>query len=237
MKSPLFTKGFKIPIVTLPLLAILFNRSLAQGLILVIILIRIFMVIVRFLKPMVRKLIEDWYADRQYRRGITLLVLSTLMLDEAISFSPAPESESTFSEAERKWTFQYISLRTTEKTKSVCPGVTWRWAGSPDLTAVLDGKTFRIQVDDMTTFTYADIRSDRYVRIRITPLSVGKLVSPTDSGKKTPLEEDTKEPTVVGVIPWYELIGRQVLESVITDLSANRYSRPSIKENGGIIII
>ena len=86
-----------------------------------------------------------------------------------------------------------------------------------DLTAILDGKTFRIQVDDMAAFTHADIRFDRYARIRITPLSVGEFASSADSGKKTPSEEDTKEPAVVDVISWYELIGRQMLESVITD--------------------
>ena len=95
-----------------------------------------------------------------------------------------------------------------------------RWADSPDLTAILDGKTFRIQVDDMAAFTHADIRFDRYARIRITPLSVGEFASSADSGKKTPSEEDTKEPAVVDVISWYELIGRQMLESVITDLNA-----------------
>lgn len=58
MKSSLFTKGFKILIVTLLLLAVLFNRSLAQKLMLATILIWMFMVIVRFLKPTVRKLIE-----------------------------------------------------------------------------------------------------------------------------------------------------------------------------------
>ena len=91
MKSSLFTKGFKILIVTLLLLAVLFNRSLAQKLMLATILIWMFMVIVRFLKPTVRKLIENWYADRQYRRNITPLVLSAPMPDEAISFSPVPE--------------------------------------------------------------------------------------------------------------------------------------------------
>lgn len=54
--------------------------------------------------------------------------------------------------------------------------------------------------------------------------------------RKTPSEEDTKEPAVVDVISWYELIGRQMLESVITDLNANGHSRLSIKENGDIII-
>ena len=134
MKSSLFTKGFKILIVTLLLLAVLFNRSLAQKLMLATILIWMFMVIVRFLKPTVRKLIENWYADRQYRRNITPLVLSAPMPDEAISFSPVPEPEPAFSEAEQKRMLQHISLRITEKIKSAYPDATWRWADSPDLT-------------------------------------------------------------------------------------------------------
>lgn len=109
----------------------------------------------------------------------------------------------------RNGCFSHISLRITEKIKSAYPDATWRWADSPDLTAILDGKTFRIQVDDMAAFTHADIRFDRYARIRITPLSVGEFASSADSGKKTPSEEDTKEPAVVDVISWYELIGRQ----------------------------
>lgn len=97
MKSSIFTKGFKILIVTLLLLAVLFNRSLAQRLMLVSILIWVSIVIVKLLTPTARKLIENWYADRQYRRNITPLILPAPMPDEEISFSPVPEPEPAFS--------------------------------------------------------------------------------------------------------------------------------------------
>ena len=48
------------------------------------------------------------------------------MPDEAISFSPVPEPEPAFSEAEQKRMLQHISLRITEKIKSAYPDATLR---------------------------------------------------------------------------------------------------------------
>ena len=36
---------------------------------------------------------------------------------------------------------------------------------------------------------------------------------------------------------WYDLIGRNILETLVTDLNANGHTRLTIKENGDIVII
>lgn len=89
--------------------------------------------------------------------------------------------------------------------------------------------------DDMAQFTHADVHFDRYARIRIVPLIIGEFAEAANT-ETEPDAEVAPEPPVVDVISWYDLIGRKILEDIITDLNANGHSRLSIKENGDIVI-
>ena len=98
----------------------------------------------------------------------------------------------------------------------------------------------RIMVENMDTYTHADISFDRFGRIHVEPMVIGSFADVENGANAKPEsgtgEETTPEPSVVDVRVWYELIGQTVLEKLITDLNANGHSMLTIKENGDIVV-
>lgn len=237
MKSSLFNKSLKVLIIVLLLLTVIFNRKLSQQLMLAAILIWVILAVGVFFGPRIYSLFQKVSAQWQETKQKVSVIPSGPAMAVEGTISPLPRTipEKSVSEPDNKRMLQHISLRITEKIKSAYPDATWRWDGSPDLTDILDGKTFRIMTDDMAQFTHADVHFDRYARIRIVPLIIGEFAEAPNT--EAELEEAvTTEPPVVDVISWYDLIGRKILEDIITDLNANGHSRLSIKENGDIVI-
>ena len=104
---------------------------------------------------------------------------------------------------------------------------TWQWDKEPDLHDILAGKTFRILVENMESYTHADISFDRFGRIHVEPMTIGAF-SPAES-KADADDADTpapEEPAVVDVRVWYELIGQKILTEQITELHAKGHSKP-----------
>lgn len=149
--------------------------------------------------------------------------------EPAAPAKPAPDSRET------ETMLLHISLRITEKLKSAYPQSVWQWKDTPSLQGILAGGTVRILVENMDTYTHADISFDRFGRIHVEPMTVGSFAEPSAGGPET-AEETPPEPSVVDVRVWYELVGQKVLESQITDLNANGHTKLTIKENGDIVV-
>lgn len=135
----------------------------------------------------------------------------------------------------------HIALRITEKLKSAYPQAIWQWRDTPSLKDILKGGTIRILVENMDTYTHADISFDRFGRIHVEPMVIGSFADAENGTDARPQsdgadEETTPEPPVVDVRVWYELIGQKVLEELITDLNANGHSMLTIKENEDIVV-
>lgn len=135
----------------------------------------------------------------------------------------------------------HIALRITEKLKSAYPQAVWQWKDTPSLQGILSGGTIRILVENMNTYTHADISFDRFGRIHVEPMVIGSFADAENGKGAKPEsggadEETTPEPSVVDVRVWYELIGQKALEELITDLNANGHSMLTIKENGDIVV-
>lgn len=135
----------------------------------------------------------------------------------------------------------HIALRITEKLKSAYPQAVWQWKDTPSLQDILKGGTIRILVENMDTYTHADISFDRFGRIHVEPMVIGSFADTENGTNARPQpggadEETNPEPSVVDVRVWYELIGQKVLEELITDLNANGHSMLTIRENGDIVV-
>lgn len=227
--------------ITLLLLALFFNRKLAQPIMLAVVLIWIAASIYLLLRPKITALAA--FAKANHTQWSMEDPPQVLPISEA-NINPAPSNEGTASakavserhEQEEKRMLQHISLRITEKLKSAYPDATWLWEDAPDLAEILEGKLFRIAVSEMGSNTHADIYFDQFGRIRIIPLIVGEF-APSGGANAQTGPGETSEPAVTDVQSWYELIGKKTLETIITDLNANGHNRLSIKENGDIIII
>lgn len=125
-----------------------------------------------------------------------------------------------------------ISHRITDKLRSAFPQATWDWEKQPNIKRLLSGQTIRIQLMQAGDYTHAEINLDSYGSIQLHLLIIKDLTCSSfseDDGKETAPPTDCAS--------WYELIGKNVLQQVITDLNARGYSSLSINENGDVFIM
>lgn len=251
MRHSVFSTSIKILIVTLILLAVCFNREVSQYLMIgaaslwLVILIGCLLSkklcrLVGALAHSTRGTVQAFYRQRQEsaeeRASYTLESAKPEPVQEAATIEPEKQTPGLTSE-DQETMLRHIALRITEKLKSAYPDATWVWQDKPELKAVLNGQTVRIITDGIENNTHADISFDRYARVHIDMLVVEEFAAKTAEQPEASVPEAEKAPDVVDVRVWYDLIGRNTLETLVTDLNANGHTRLTIKENGDIVII
>lgn len=239
MKKNVFPKSIQILIVTLMLLTVLVPRVLSQKLMIAAFILW-FAIIVGY--ALSRNLKEHtslqftkkpvWYRVSRHETDFNQKI------EETVPEKPQPTVLfSAENNAEQEIMLQHIALRITDKLKSAYPNTTWKWKKEPTLQSILSGSTHRIIVDDMEKYTHADISFDKFARIHIEPLILGTF-HPSPAADNSIPEDDTdvKEPAVVDVKVWYEMVGQKILQTQITELNCKGHSKLTIKENGDIVI-
>lgn len=246
MKKSVFTRSIKILIITLLLLAVFFQKERSQKLMALALILWIAVTAGIFLLRKSGKLTKKCGAFFAFLKNAGQMVKasaekpaeeSTIVAaetDPTRPAAPAPDSRET------ETMLLHIALRITEKLKSAYPQSVWQWKDTPSLQNILAGGTMRIMVENMDTYTHADISFDRFGRIHVEPMVIGSFADVENGANAKPEsgtgEETTPEPSVVDVRVWYKLIGQTVLEKLITDLNANGHSMLTIKENGDIVV-
>lgn len=251
MRHSVFSTSIKILIVTLILLAVCFNREVSQYLMIgaaslwLVILIGCLLSkklcrLVRVLAYSTRGTVQAFYRQRQEsaekRASYAPESAKPEPVQEAATIEPEKHKPGLTSE-DQETMLRHIALRITEKLKSAYPDATWVWQDKPELKAVLNGQTVRIITDGIENNTHADISFDRYARVHIDMLVVEEFAAKTAEQPEASVPEAEKAPDIVDVRVWYDLIGRNTLEALVTDLNANGHTRLTIKENGDIVII
>ena len=247
MNKSVFSPSLKILIVLSLLFAALFSRQLSQKLILASVAVWLLFMAVSLLRNRQKRRDKKAFSLRTAFAHIFPFVRDSFgkeTSNDSVSVSPAeyrppilPDQKAAFSEAELAQILQHIRLRITNKLKSAYAEATWQWDKEPDLHDILAGKTFRILVENMESYTHADISFDRFGRIHVEPMTIGAF-SPAES-KADADDADTpapEEPAVVDVRVWYELIGQKILTEQITELHAKGHSKLTIMENGDITV-
>ena len=247
MNKIVFSPSLKILIVLSLLFAALFSRQLSQKLILASVAVWLLFMAVSLLRNRQKRRDKKAFSLRTAFAHIFPFVRDSFgkeTSNDSVSVSPAeyrppilPDQKAAFSEAELAQILQHIRLRITDKLKSAYAEATWQWDKEPDLHDILAGKTFRILVENMESYTHADISFDRFGRIHVEPMTIGAF-SPAES-KADADDADTpapEEPAVVDVRVWYELIGQKILTEQITELHAKGHSKLTIMENGDITV-
>lgn len=250
MKKTIFTKNMKILIVSLLLLAVFFRKERSQKLMaLALILwaaVTVGILLFRQSGRLFKKCRALFTAPKQTIGQMMAVSEKTPSPAPAQNHpeEPFPPAKSAFpatDSREYETMLLHIALRITEKLKSAYPQAVWQWKDTPSLQGILGGQTTRILVDNMDTYTHADISFDRFGRIHVEPMIIGSFADMENSADAQPEsgsadKETASEPSVVDVRVWYELIGQKVLEELITDLNANGHSMLTIKENGDIVV-
>lgn len=249
MKKTAFTKSIKILIISLLLLAVFFQKEHSQKLMALALILWIAVTIGILLFRQSGKLFKKCCTFLSVLKQTIVQMMAAS--EKPLSSAPVTDhpEEPTYPEKpafpasdsrEYETMLLHIALRITEKLKSAYPQAVWQWKDTPSLQGILSGRTIRILVENMDTYTHADISFDRFGRIHVEPMVIGSFADTENRADAKPEsgmgEETTPEPSVVDVRVWYELIGQKVLEELITDLNANGHSMLTIKENGDIVV-
>lgn len=137
---------------------------------------------------------------------------------------------------------RHVNYRISAYIQSIYPEATWEWREEFPELIVSKGGTGRIRLFGIDNFNYADVTFDQYANIDCELMNVVPIAqSKPDATKPTPTEP--AEPVVptapanpVDPQVWYEMQGRNVLESIINDLHSRGYSSLTILENGDITV-
>ena len=232
MKKNVFTTSIRILIVTLLALGVFLPKKYSQTAMVIAMSIWLLIALGSFIAKRTKK-------HKGKRKTIQLIKVNRttpLPNKEPTPVITPPASASQELDQDQELMMQHIALRIAEKLKSAYPQSTWQWTKKPTVHELLNGVTVRIKVESMDKFTHADITFDRFGRIHVTPMEIGQFGAATSDADNGETDEPRKEPPVVDVKAWYELIGQTVLEAQITNLNANGHSKLTIKENGDIVI-
>lgn len=250
MRKTIFTKSMKILIVSLLLLAVFFRKEHSQKLMVLAFILWAVVTVGILLFRQSGKLFKKCRAlCSVLKQKIGQMMESSEEIPSPFpvqehpekTVPPAKPSFPASDSREYETMLLHIALRITEKLKSAYPQAVWQWKDTPSLQDILKGGTIRILVENMDTYTHADISFDRFGRIHVEPMVIGSFADTENGTNAKPQTggadgETTPEPSVVDVRVWYELIGQKVLEELITDLNANGHSMLTIKENGDIVV-
>ncbi len=129
----------------------------------------------------------------------------------------------------------HVSCRISEKLRSAYPEATWQW-DAPHPEAIIRGGTIRIKTSNTEDYTHAEVTVGSYYRISFKMMKIvdfAASVNPEADAEETDAGTDS-EPKVVDVSVYYELVGREVLTNLISDLATRGHSSLHIMEDGAV---
>ena len=128
----------------------------------------------------------------------------------------------------------HVNHRISAYLRAAYPEVTWEWVEKHPEKLALQGGVGRIRVFNVTDFDHADVTVDQQANIscsmvKIVPLS--QIGAENGSEEHVPPNKQPVDPQI-----WYEVQGRQVLESLMADLNSRGHSTLMLQESGDICI-
>lgn len=137
---------------------------------------------------------------------------------------------------------RHVNFRISAYLQSIYPDATWEWREEFPEQIIADGGTGRIKLFGVPDFNYADVTFTQNADIRCALMNVVPLAKL----RTNPSAEETQEASETAQVPqkqnpvdpqvWYEMQGRKVLETLITDLHSRGHSSLTIRENGDIVV-
>lgn len=190
MRKTIFTRSIKILIVSLLLLAVFFRKENSQKLMALAFILWAAVTAGILLFRQSGKLFKKCRAlCSALKRKIGQMMESPAETPSPATVQehpeePVPPAKPAFPASdsrEYETMLLHIALRITEKLKSAYPQAVWQWKNTPFLQDILKGGTIRILVENMDTYTHADISFDRFGRIHVEPMVIGSFAD-TEKG-------------------------------------------------------
>lgn len=138
---------------------------------------------------------------------------------------------------------RHVNYRISSYLQSVYPDVTWEWRCESPQQIVAKGGTGRIKLYGVHDFNYADVTFDTNAGIDCALMNVVPMAKLRNTAPVAETEKPTEQPAdsekqrnPIDPQVWYEVQGRKVLETLITDLHSRGHSSLTIRENGDVVI-
>ena len=205
MRKTIFTRSIKILIVSLLLLAVFFRKENSQKLMALAFILWAAVTAGILLFRQSGKLFKKCRAlCSALKRKIGQMMESPAETPSPATVQehpeePVPPAKPAFPASdsrEYETMLLHIALRITEKLKSAYPQAVWQWKDTPSLQDILKGGTIRIMVENMDTYTHADISFDRFGRIHVEPMVIGSFADTENStnARPQPTAQTGKQP-------------------------------------------
>lgn len=120
----------------------------------------------------------------------------------------------------------HVNYRISDYLKSAYPNVRWEWTMNDPTLFIARGGTGRIRLYGVPDYEYADVTLDQKGSLNC---SLVKIVPVQDNGQGASSGQHSPDPSV-----WFELEGRDVLDTLIADLRSRGHSSLSLNEDGSI---
>lgn len=138
----------------------------------------------------------------------------------------AKEQEALPSANAARLLLRHVNYRISDYLKSAYPNVRWEWTMNDPVLFIAQGGTGRIRLYGVPEYEYADVTLDQRGSLSC---ALVKIVPVQDNGQGTPSGQPSPDPSV-----WYELEGREVLDTLIADLRSRGHSSLTLNEDGSI---
>ena len=129
---------------------------------------------------------------------------------------------------------RHVNHRISSHLQSAYGEVTWEWCEKDPVHLAIKGGVGRIRIYGIEDANYADLRFDQNGSISFDMMRIIKVSDITKPERATDELPPNKQPVDPQI--WYEVQGRKVLESLVTDLNSRGYSHLTLHENGDISI-
>ena len=122
----------------------------------------------------------------------------------------------------------HVNYRISDYMRGAYPNARWEWTMSDPALFIAHGGTGRIRLYGVPDYEYADVTLDQKGSLSC---SLVKIASVQDDGQGTPSKQPSPDPSA-----WFELEGRDVLDTLIADLRFRGHSSLTLNEDGSISI-
>lgn len=131
---------------------------------------------------------------------------------------------------------RHLNCRISDKLKSAYPDVTWNWEVEQPDDLASKGGTGRIKLHQAGEFTHAEVTVDQLARIDFKMMKlvdINALIPGVQPANGTP----TAEPVITDAAAWFDLVGREQLTAIVTELNTRNHRKLSIAENGDVYVV
>lgn len=142
--------------------------------------------------------------------------------------SPLPGNEPV-----EQLLLHHVNHRISSYLRAAYPDARWEWCEKKPEQLALRGGVGRIRVFGIADFDHADVTLDQNANIHCDMIKIVPLADVNgESGENTPPNKQPVDPQI-----WYEVQGRNVLETLVADLHSRGHSSLTLHENGDVCIL